>query len=62
LPALNDFGRVYVNANAAYFVKLFGSINWNLSFYGNWDTRPPAGSSGTDYGLNSGLSWTFGNE
>lgn len=62
LPALNDLGRVYVNTNAAYFLKLFGEINWTLSFYGNWDTDPPAGSSGTDYGVNSGLSWTFGNE
>ncbi len=62
LPALNDLGRFYFNANASYFVKLFGAVNWNLSFYGNWDTQPPAGSSGSDYGFNSGLSWTFGNE
>jgi len=62
LPALNDLGRFYFNSNASYFVKLFGAVNWNLSFYGNWDTRPPTGSSGSDYGFNSGLSWTFGNK
>jgi hypothetical protein len=43
-------------------LKLFGTINWNLSFYGNWDTQPPSGTSGNDYGINSGLSWTFGNQ
>jgi len=61
IPSINDFGRFYFSTNAVYFLKLFGEVNWNLSFYGNWDTQPPAGTSGSDYGLNSGLSWTFGN-
>lgn len=62
IPSLSDPGRFYFNTNVAYFLKLFGEINWNLSFYGNWDTQPPAGTSGNDYGFNSGLSWTFGNQ
>jgi hypothetical protein len=62
IPSLSEPGRFYFNTNASYFLKLFGTINWNLSFYGNWDTQPPAGTSGNDYGLNSGLSWTFGNQ
>ncbi|MGA3211119.1 MAG: DUF481 domain-containing protein [Terriglobales bacterium] len=61
LPALSDPGRVYFATNAAYYVKLFGDLDWNVSFYGNWDTRPPAGFTGSDYGTSSGLSWTFGN-
>ncbi len=36
------------------------NLNWNLSFYGNWDTRPPANFSGADYGYSVGLKWTFG--
>jgi hypothetical protein len=62
IPSLTEAGRFYFNTNASYFLKLFGQINWNLSFYGNWDTRPPAGTSGNDYGINSGLSFTFGNQ
>ena len=62
IPSISDPGRFYFNANASYFLKLFGTINWNLSFYGNWDTQPPSGTSGNDYGVNSGLSWTFGNQ
>lgn len=62
IPSLSEPGRFYFNTNAAYFLKLFGQINWNLSFYGNWDTQPPAGTSGNDYGINSGLSFTFGNQ
>jgi len=59
-PAISDPGRVRYGMRATYFVKLFGDISWNISFYGNWDNRPLAGFSGSDYGTTSGLSWTFG--
>jgi Protein of unknown function, DUF481 len=59
-PALTEPGRVRFNTNASYYIKLFGNLSWNLSFYGTWDNRPPAGFSGTDYGSSAGLSWTFG--
>ena len=62
LPALNQPGRFFYNTNITYYVKLFGELNWNNSFYGNWDTRPPAGYTGSDYGASSGLGWTFGNK
>lgn len=60
LPALNEAGRVYSNVNAGYFLKFWGDFTWNLSFYGNWDNRPPGNLPGSDYGTSSGLSWTFG--
>jgi len=60
LPALSDPGRVRVNTNLTYYLKIYGNLNWNLSFYGNWDNQPPAGLSSSDYGTSSGLSWTFG--
>jgi hypothetical protein len=61
-PALNGQGRIFSTINAAYYVKLFGKIDWNFSFYGNWDTQPPAHLQGSDYGSTSGLSYTFGNK
>jgi len=60
LPAISDPGRVRFNTNATYYIKLISNLKWNLSFYGNWDSRPPAGLSGSDYGSSSGVSWTFG--
>jgi hypothetical protein len=60
LPAISDPGRIRVNTNASFYVKLFGDLKWNASFYGNWDNRPPPGFSGSDYGTSSGLAWTFG--
>jgi hypothetical protein len=60
LPALSDPGRVRFNTDASYYIKIIGNLKWNISFYGNWDSRPPPGLSGSDYGTSSGLTWTFG--
>jgi hypothetical protein len=61
LPALNQGGRTFSRVNTSYYIKLFGKIDWNLSFYGNWDTAPPAHLPSSDYGTSAGLSWSFGN-
>lgn len=61
LPAITDAGRIHVNTNAVYYLKIFGDLKWNFSFYGSWDTRPPPTLPSSDYGTSSGLSWTFGN-
>lgn len=61
-PSVTETGRLFFKTNASYYLKLFGKIDWNLSFYGNWDTRPPAQFVGSDYGTSTGLSWTFGNK
>jgi len=62
LPALSEAGRVQFNLNTSYYVKLWGKLNWNFTFYGNWDNRPPPGFVGSDYGASSGLSISFGNQ
>jgi len=59
-PVLSTPGRVHFNTNASYYLKMFGDLTWNISFYGNWDNQPPPGFAGSDYGTSSGLGWTFG--
>lgn len=59
-PALSQPGRIFVNTNATYYIKITGDLSWNVSFYGNWDNQPPAHFSGSDYGTSSGLSYSFG--
>ena len=61
-PALTQAGRVFSRINATYYLKLFGKVDWNLSAYGNWDTKPPPERPSSDYGTSTGLSWTFGNK
>jgi putative salt-induced outer membrane protein YdiY len=60
LPALSDPGRLRFNTNASYYIKVISNLKWNISFFGNWDNRPPQGFSESDYGTSSGISWTFG--
>lgn len=60
LPFLTDPGRVRFDINAAYYIKIISDLKFNVSFYGNWDNRPPPGFAGSDYGTSSGLTWTFG--
>jgi Protein of unknown function, DUF481 len=60
VPALSDPGHVRFNTKLSYYVKIFGDLKWNTSFYGSWDNRPPPGFSSSDYGTSSGVSWTFG--
>jgi hypothetical protein len=62
MPGISDPSRVKFNLNATYYIKLTGNLSWNVSIYDNWDSRPPPGLSGSDYGSSSGLSWTFGNK
>ncbi len=59
-PAFTEPGRIYVNTNATYYIKITGDLSWNVSFYGNWDNQPPNHFSGSDYGTSSGLSYNFG--
>jgi len=61
LPVLSEPGRLKFATNVGYYVKFLGDFTWNLSFYANWDNRPPPGFAGSDYGTSSGLGWTFGN-
>ena len=60
-PALSQPGRIFVNTNATYYIKLFGNLSWNFSLYGDWDNRAPRALPGSDYGTSSGVTWTFGN-
>jgi len=62
MPAFSEPGRIKYNMNASYYIKFTGNLSWTVSFYGNWDSRPPDGLPGSDYGSSSGLSWTFGNK
>jgi hypothetical protein len=59
LPVLSDPRRVRIDMNASYYIKLISNLKWNISFYGNWDNQQPQGFSGSDYGVSSGLSWTY---
>jgi hypothetical protein len=59
LPVLTQSGRVRSGINASYSIQMIKNLWWKLSFYGNWDNRPPINFSGSDYGTSTGVTWTF---
>jgi len=59
LPVLTEAGRVRSYVNTAYSIQIISNLWFKISFYGNWDNRPPATFSGSDYGTSSSISWSF---
>lgn len=59
LPVLTQMGRVRTYVNTAYSIQIISNLWFKFSFYGNWDNRPTATFSGSDYGASSGFSWSF---
>lgn len=59
LPILTQIGRLRTYVNTAYSVQIVNNLWLKISFYGNWDNRPPATFSGSDYGTSTGVSWSF---
>jgi len=35
------FFNKFLNTNTSYYIKIVSDLNWNLSFYGNWDNQQP---------------------
>lgn len=60
LPAFSDPGRLRSNVDVTYKIQIFSNFWWNLILYSNWDSRPPAGLKGSDYGTSSGITYSFG--
>lgn len=58
-PGLSDAGRVRVTTKTIFTVKLSNNFHTNLSFWDNFDSRPPANAKGNELGISSGLGWSF---
>lgn len=58
-PGLSDFGRVRATPTLDFNMKLENNFYTNLSFWDNFDSRPPPNSKGNEYGISSGIGWTF---
>lgn len=59
LPVLTELGRLRTYVNTAYSIQIVNNLWVKFSFYGNWDNRPPAAFSGSDYGTSTSISWSF---
>jgi putative salt-induced outer membrane protein YdiY len=58
-PGMSDLGRVRFTTNDTFSVKLSNNFHLNLSFWDNFDSRPPLAARKNATGLSSGVGWTF---
>ena len=58
-PGLSDLGRLRATPKLTFNMKLENNFYTNLSFWDNYDSHPPPDSKGNEFGISSGLGWTF---
>jgi hypothetical protein len=58
-PSLTDPGRVRLDLNAAVKLRLARRLYWSVSYYLNYDSRPPQNLNGTDFGSAASIGWKF---
>jgi putative salt-induced outer membrane protein YdiY len=58
-PGLSDYGRIRTTTNNSLTIKLTNNFHFTLSFWDNYDSRPPAPAKNNELGLSSGIGWSF---
>lgn len=59
-PGLTDFGRVRSNLDVTFQKEIVEDFFWDVSLYIDYDSEPPGDDgSSTDYGLVTGLGYSF---
>ena len=60
-PSITDAGRIRMDLQFTSKFEIFKDFNVGLTFYDNFDNRPPAGaSSKNDFGVNFTVGFEFG--
>jgi putative salt-induced outer membrane protein YdiY len=59
LPSLEQSDRVRVQFDGSLSVDLFADLDFKLTVYDRYDSRPPEGNDSNDTGLTLGLSWSY---
>jgi len=56
-PSLTESERVRVDFDISYRQDLLGDLYLRFSFYDQYDSRPPEGANGNDYGTSIAVGW-----
>ena len=56
-PSLTESERVRVDFDISYRQDLFGDLYLRLSFYDQYDSRPPPGAEENDFGTTLAVGW-----
>jgi Protein of unknown function, DUF481 len=58
-PGLTDIGRVRVTTKTIFNLKLTNNFYASVSFWDNFDSRPPFNAKGNELGISNSIGWTF---
>ncbi len=58
-PSITDSGRVRSSIDSSLYYKFIGNLFFKVSVYGSYDTRPPANTPKSDYGISNSIGWSF---
>ena len=58
-PGLSDYGRIRTTTNNTLSIKLTNNFHFSLSFWDNYDSRPPVTAKNNELGLSTGIGWSF---
>ena len=58
-PGITESGRMRVNTNISLRNEVVRSVFWDLTFFSNFDNRPPDGASEEDYGIVTSIGASF---
>jgi len=58
-PSITDSGRVRSSVDSSLYYKIIGNLFFKVSVYGSYDTRPPANTPKSDYGITNSVGWSF---
>jgi putative salt-induced outer membrane protein YdiY len=58
-PSLTESGRVRIDFDVSYRQDLFGDLYFRLSFYDQFDSKPPEGANENDLGTTLALGWSL---
>ena len=58
-PGLSDAGRVRLMTDNSATIKLINNFHFVLTFWDNFDSRPPVTAKRNEFGISSGVGWSF---
>lgn len=58
-PGITDYGRIRVTTTNALVIKLTNNFHFTLSFWDNYDSRPPSTAKNNELGLSSAIGYSF---
>jgi hypothetical protein len=59
VPSLTDQGRIRLDFDAQARIEIIKDLFFHITLFDNFDSRPPEGAERNDFGINTGVGWSF---